>query len=72
MSADDQREQRVAESHECSTPFWRTSDDRWACPTCGQDWRWHSKMRTVPGVPAEACTVRVNTWERATTVDGQP
>lgn len=55
------------DEHECDKPFWRTKDSRWACPTCSQEWRWHSTLRTVPGVPgvpAEVCTVRQNSWVR--------
>lgn len=51
----------MSEEHECTPPFWRTSDSRWTCP-CGREWRWQSTMRTVPGVPAAVCTVTENTW----------
>lgn len=52
----------MSEAHDCALPFWRTSDGRWDCP-CGQEWRWESRVRTVPGVPAAACTLR-GSWER--------
>lgn len=51
-------------THECDTPFWRTPDSRWTCPTCRQEYEWKSYIGTIPGVPGSVCTVRVNKWER--------
>ena len=52
----------ITVSHRCATPFWRTADGSWTCPTCARNFRWHTFEAAVPGVPLAVCVVRHNTW----------